>query len=114
MLRADDKGRDDPILRGAIEPELVQALDRAVAENEVKEHDESWAAGLPAVGRAHFTEDSIDEHLDPERALPPASNRYHLAFAEVCDPLRELIDHLRFPRRSNIELSECQSVSTSP
>ncbi len=36
---------------------------------------------------------SIDEHLDPERTLPPTSNRYHVTFAEVCDPLWELVDH---------------------
>jgi hypothetical protein len=37
--------------------------------------------------------DSIDEHLDPERSLPPASSKYHMAFAEVCDPIWQLVDH---------------------
>ena len=37
--------------------------------------------------------DSIDRHLDPDRDLPPASNRYHMAFAEVSDPVWTLVDH---------------------
>ena len=37
--------------------------------------------------------DSIDRHLDPDRDLPPASNRYHMAFAEVSDPVWKLIEH---------------------
>ena len=31
--------------------------------------------------------DTIDAALDPERDLAPASNRYHMTFAEVCLPL---------------------------
>ena len=31
------------ILRGAIEPDLVAALDQAVVANEAIEHDDSWA-----------------------------------------------------------------------
>jgi hypothetical protein len=46
------------ILRGAIETELVQALDEAVLRNEAIQHDESWAEGLPEVKRPHFTKDS--------------------------------------------------------
>ncbi len=37
--------------------------------------------------------DSIDESLDSERNLPPGSNRYHMAFAEVSKPLWKLADH---------------------
>ena len=37
--------------------------------------------------------DSIDEHLDPERTLPPASNKYHMAFAEVCEPAWKLVEY---------------------
>lgn len=29
------------VLRGVVEPELIEALDRAVVENEAVEHDES-------------------------------------------------------------------------
>ena len=36
---------------------------------------------------------SIDQHLDPGRDLPPAANRYHMAFAEVSDPVWKLVDH---------------------
>ena len=36
--------------------------------------------------------DSIDEHLDPDGTLPPASNRYHMAFAEVSEPVWKLVD----------------------
>ncbi len=43
------------ILRGAIEPELVRALDEAVVANEAIEHDESWVEGLPEVRRPHYT-----------------------------------------------------------
>ena len=45
------------ILRGAIEQGLVSALDRAVVENETKDHDESWAEGLPTTTAEHFTKD---------------------------------------------------------
>lgn len=37
--------------------------------------------------------DSIDEHLDPDGTLPPAANRYHMAFAEVSEPVWKLVDH---------------------
>lgn len=36
---------------------------------------------------------SIDENLDPDRALPPASNRYHMMLAEVSKPLWKLVEH---------------------
>jgi ectoine hydroxylase-related dioxygenase (phytanoyl-CoA dioxygenase family) len=39
---------------------------------------------------------SVDEHLDPDRNLPPASNRYHMTFAEASEPLWKLIDHPPF------------------
>ena len=35
--------------------------------------------------------DSIDEHLDQDRTLPLASNRYHVTFAEVCETLWSLV-----------------------
>ena len=37
--------------------------------------------------------DSIDRHLDPDRSLPVASNKYHMAFAEVSEPVWKLVDH---------------------
>ncbi len=37
--------------------------------------------------------ESIDEILDPQRDLPPTSNRYHMAFAEASKPLWKLLDH---------------------
>ena len=37
------------ILRAAIDRKLIDALDAAVVENEAKEHDESWAEGIPVV-----------------------------------------------------------------
>ena len=58
------------ILRGAIEPELVAALDEAVAANEAVEHDESWAEGLPVVTNAYFTKDVWMEHQVRLNGLP--------------------------------------------
>ena len=58
------------ILRGAIEPELVAALDAAVVANEVIEHDESWAEGLPVVTNAYFTKDRWMEHQVRLNGLP--------------------------------------------
>ena len=37
--------------------------------------------------------DSIDRHLDPEGDLAPASNRYHMSFAEDSEPVWDLVDH---------------------
>lgn len=45
--------------------------------------------------------DSIDRHLDPEGDLAPASNRYHMAFAEDSEPVWDLVDspaYMRFIR----------------
>ena len=58
------------ILRGAIEPELIQALDEAVVANEAIEHDDSWTEGLPAAALAevqqgatkYLTKDTDYEH----------------------------------------------------
>lgn len=36
---------------------------------------------------------SIDEILDPDRDLPPASNRYHMTLAEASKPLWKLAEH---------------------
>ena len=58
------------ILRGAIEPELVAALDAAVVANEAIEHDESWAEGLPVVTNAYFTKDLWMEHQVRLNGLP--------------------------------------------
>ena len=58
------------ILRGAIEPELVAALDEAVVANEEIEHDESWAEGLPVVTNAYFTKDRWMEHQVRLNGLP--------------------------------------------
>jgi ectoine hydroxylase-related dioxygenase (phytanoyl-CoA dioxygenase family) len=49
------------ILREAIDRELVEALDRAVVENEGIDHDESWAEGLPVVTFGHLTKDTNHE-----------------------------------------------------
>ena len=35
---------------------------------------------------------SIDKVLDPDRDLPPASNRYHMMLAEVSKPLWKLAE----------------------
>jgi len=66
------------ILRGAIEPELIEALDRAIVENEAKDHDESWAEGLPVVRGQHFIKDTnIDSQirLNGLPRLDPAFDR---------------------------------------
>ncbi len=36
---------------------------------------------------------SVDELLDPDRDLPPASNRYHMTLAEESRPLWKLAEH---------------------
>ena len=46
------------ILRAAIARDLIDALDRAVVENEAFDHDESWADGLPVVTAQHFIKDT--------------------------------------------------------
>ena len=58
------------VLRGAIEPDLIAALDQAVVENEAIEHDERWAEGLPVVTAAHFTKDRYIEHQIRLNGLP--------------------------------------------
>ena len=45
--------------------------------------------------------DSIDRHLDPDGDLAPASNRYHMAFAEDSEAVWDLVDnpdYMRFIR----------------
>ena len=39
---------------------------------------------------------SIEAHLDPDRDLAPASNRYHMTFAEVSRPLWKLVEHVPY------------------
>ncbi|NKB69266.1 MAG: hypothetical protein GKR89_19525 [Candidatus Latescibacteria bacterium] len=52
------------ILRGAIDPDLIAAIDRAVVANEAVDHDESWAQGLPVVRGQHFIKDTnIDNQV---------------------------------------------------
>ena len=52
------------ILRGAIDLDLIRALDKAVVDNEAIDHDESWAEGLPVVTAAHFTKDTwVDNQI---------------------------------------------------
>ncbi|MDA0836361.1 MAG: phytanoyl-CoA dioxygenase family protein [Planctomycetota bacterium] len=46
------------ILRGAIDGDLITALDKALIANEAIDHDESWAEGLPIVAGQHFTKDT--------------------------------------------------------
>ncbi len=58
------------ILRGGIEPDLVDALDRAVVENEAIDHDESWAEGIPVVRGQHFIKDRNIEHQIRLNGLP--------------------------------------------
>ena len=58
------------ILRGAIDRQLVDALDRAVVENEALDHDESWADGLPIVTAQHFIKDTNIEHQVRLNGLP--------------------------------------------
>ena len=41
---------------------------------------------------------SIDRHLDPEDDLGPASNRYHMAFAEDSEPVWDLVDNPSYMR----------------
>ncbi len=42
--------------------------------------------------------DSIDRHLDPDGDLGPASNRYHMAFAEDSEPVWDLADNPAYMR----------------
>lgn len=60
------------ILRGAIDRDLIRALDRAVVENEAIEHDESWADGIPVFkGRGqHFIKDTNVPHQIRLNGLP--------------------------------------------
>ena len=58
------------ILHGAIDRDLIQAIDRAVVENEAIDHDESWADGLPVVTAAHFIKDTWVEHQIRLNGLP--------------------------------------------
>ena len=58
------------VLRGAIERDLVDALDRAVVENEAIDHDESWAEGIPVVSAQHFIKDTNIEHQIRLNGLP--------------------------------------------
>ena len=67
------------ILRDAIEPDLVAALDEAVVANEAIEHDDSWSEGLPVVQhRPLSTKDLFLEHQVRLNGLPrldPAFDR---------------------------------------
>ena len=58
------------ILPGAIDDDLVDALDRAVVHNEALDHDESWADGLPIVTAQHFIKDHNIEHQVRLNGLP--------------------------------------------
>jgi ectoine hydroxylase-related dioxygenase (phytanoyl-CoA dioxygenase family) len=58
------------ILRGAIDRELVETLDQAVVRNEAKDHDESWADGLPVVAGKHFIKDLNIENQVRLNGLP--------------------------------------------
>ena len=52
------------ILRGAIDRDLIDALNAAVVENEAKEHDESWAESIPVVNGQHFSKDTnVDNQI---------------------------------------------------
>jgi|GEM_PF-405988 len=58
------------ILRAAIARDLIDALDRAVVENEAFDHDESWADGLPVVTAQHFIKDTKTAHQVRLNGLP--------------------------------------------
>jgi hypothetical protein len=58
------------ILRGVIDRSLVEALDRAVVENEAVDHDERWADGLPIVTAGHFIKDTNVENQVRLNGLP--------------------------------------------
>ncbi len=58
------------ILRGAIDLDLVEVLDRAVVENEASDHDESWADGIPVVRARHFIKDHNIQHQVRLNGLP--------------------------------------------
>ena len=58
------------ILRGAIDRDLIEALDAAVVENEATEHDESWADVLPVVTAKHFIRDFYIENQVRLNGLP--------------------------------------------
>ena len=58
------------ILRGATDSNLVEALDRAVVENEALDHDESWADNLPVVTAQHFIKDTNIAHQVRLNGLP--------------------------------------------
>jgi len=58
------------ILRQAIDRDLIEALDRAVVQNEALDHDESWADGLPVVRGQHFIVDHNIEHQVRLNGLP--------------------------------------------
>ena len=45
------------ILRGAIDSDLIKAIDHALVKNEAIDHNESWAEGLPVVTAQHFIKD---------------------------------------------------------
>ena len=54
------------ILPSAIDGNLVDALDRAVVQNEALDHDESWAEGLPIISHQNFIKDhNFDENGKP-------------------------------------------------
>ena len=78
------------ILRGAIDRDLIDALDAAVVENEAKEHDESWAAGIPVVNGQHFSKDTNVDNQIRLNGLPrldPVFDQlnYQEALAALCD-----------------------------
>ena len=54
--------------------------------------------------------DSIDRHLDPEGDLAPASNRYHMSFAEDSEPVWDLVDQPGL-HGSSFALSTAQPTS---
>ena len=58
------------ILPGAIDGDLIDALDCAVVRNEAFDHDESWADGLPVVTAQHFIKDNNIEHQVRLNGLP--------------------------------------------
>ena len=81
------------ILRGAIDRDLIGALDQAVVENEALDHDESWADGLPVVTAQHFIKDTNVEHQVRLNGLPRLDPIFDqlIAHPAILPYLREFI-----------------------
>ena len=73
-----------------------EAGDRTAAIECLSQYGFCVMRGMIGPGLVAELKDSIDRHLDPEGTLAAASNRYHMAFAEVSEPVWKLVDHARY------------------